>query len=80
MVEFEDLVHGSLQDDPEQIELLQTVLDKWEQVGEELEFEDPDDEKPATGKSVSEVEVRTPLQRKLVPHLCRRNRAAPSNA
>ena len=51
VVEFEDLVHGALQDDPEQIELLQTVLDKWEQVGEELEFEDPDDEIDIWGRT-----------------------------
>lgn len=55
VVEFADLVHGSLQDDPEQIELLHGVLSKWQQVGVELEFEDPDDEITMVAKGLSWV-------------------------
>ena len=55
MVEFEDLVHGSLQDDPEQIELLQEKLEVWLQVGKELEFEDPEDEITKCAKGLSWV-------------------------
>ena len=55
VVEFEDLVHGALQDDPEQIELLKGVLDKWTQVGVELEFEDPDDEITQAAKGLAWV-------------------------
>ena len=55
VVEFEDLVHGALQDDPEQIELVQGVLEKWTQVGVELEFEDPDDEITQAAKALAWV-------------------------
>ncbi len=55
VVEFEDLVHGALQDDPEQIELVQGVLEKWVQVGVELEFEDPDDEITQAAKALAWV-------------------------
>jgi hypothetical protein len=55
VVEFEDIVHGALQDDPEQIELLQGMLEKWVQVGVELEFEDPDDEITQAAKGLAWV-------------------------
>ena len=67
VVEFEDLVHGALEDDPEQIELLQTVLDKWEQVGEELEFEDPDDEITLCAKGLAWVASKLMKVAKCLP-------------
>ena len=48
-------MHGSLQDDPEQIELLQEKLEVWLQVGKELEFEDPEDEITKCAKGLSWV-------------------------